>query len=455
MTDDRFTTEADAVTYIFRSLRKMRDVERGPDELTRDTSPTVRLIKEAQLLTLSREYAVVTGSKGKGSTTLMTAKILEHLGHTTGMISSPHLVTWRERIRVNGRAIPEADFTRILSGLAPQIDAIEDDLGADRYFSPQGIFLAIALRWFDEQDVSAAVLEVGRGGRFDDIAVVPNRLSLFTPIMLEHPRQLGPAIERIAWHKAGIIKTHGFAYSVPQPTAVLDVLKAEADARDSEFAWIMPSDMGQYAGASPSGIRMTLGRYGEMELPMLGLYQIENATLAVQGAGNMHGRLPGVSHGSPEYVAAVKAGLAAAVWPGREQKLQSNPDVYVDGAIHADSARSLVRSLVGRLHPPVVSIIGVPDDKDYPGVFAALGPLSQTLIATETARNISLHFPPPETARAAARAHCADVHFAPNLEAALDIALPLAGAEGTVLIAGTISLVADAIGHWGFSYEEI
>lgn len=455
MTQPRFTNEADAVTYIFRSLRKLREVQRGPDELTRDTSPTLRLIKDAQLLSSPREYAVVTGSKGKGSTTLMTAKILEHLGHTTGMISSPHLVSWRERIRVNGRAIPEDDFTRILSGLAPLIDAIEEKLGENRYFSPQGIFLAIALRWFDEQNVNAAVLEVGRGGRFDDIAVVPNRLSLFTPIMLEHPRQLGPTIERIAWHKAGIIKAHSFAYSVPQPTAVLDVLKAEADARDSEFAWIMPSDMGQYAGATPSGIRMTLGRYGALDLPMLGLYQIENATLAVQGAGNMHGRLPGISHGSAEYVAAVKAGLAAAVWPGRVQKLQSNPAVYVDGAIHSDSARSLVRSLEGRLQQPVVSVIGVPDDKDYPGVFAALGPVSDTVIVTETSRNISLHFPSPETAQAAAREHNNDVRYALNLEAALEVALPLAGADGTVLIAGTLSLVADAIGHWGLSYEEI
>ena len=77
------------------------------------------------------------------------------------------------------------------------------------------------------------------------------------------------------------------------------------------------------------------------------------------------------------------------------------------------------------------------------------------MIVTETARNITLHFPPPEEAMAAARAHCADVRFAPNLNAALDAALPLAGAEGTVLIAGTLSLVADAIGRYGLSYEQI
>ena len=455
MTDTRFASEAEAVTYIFRSLRKLRNVPRGPDEQTRDTGPTKRLIHDAQLLARPREYAVVTGSKGKGSTTLMTAKILEHLGHTVGMISSPHLVSFRERIRVNGRAIPEADFTRILNDLAPLIDAIEEGLGPEQYFSPQGLFLGVALRWFDERDVNVAVLEVGRGGRYDDIAVVPNRLSLFTPIMLEHPRQLGPTLERIAWHKAGIIKPHGYGYSVPQPTVVLDILQAEADARDSEFAWIMPSDMGQFVGNTPTGIRMKLGRYGELDVPMLGRYQIDNATLAVQGAGNLHGRLPGVSHGSADYVAAVKAGLAASVWPGRVQKLQSSPDIYVDGAIHADSARSFVHSLQGRLREPVIAIVGVPDDKDYAGVYGALATVSRTLIVTETARNITLHFLKPEEAVAAARAHHNDVRFAPDFNAALDQALDLAGPRGTVLIAGTLSLVADAIGRYGLSYEQI
>lgn len=169
----RFANEAEAVTYIFRSMRKLRGYERGPDELSRDVTPTRHLLTDAGLLTgridsaggvLRREYAVVTGSKGKGSTTAISAKLLQALGHTVGMITSPHLVTYRERIRVNGRAIPEADFLRILDDLAPMIDAIELSLGDQQYFSPQGIFLAIALRWFDQQQVTAAVLEVGRGG---------------------------------------------------------------------------------------------------------------------------------------------------------------------------------------------------------------------------------------------------------------------------------------------------
>ncbi len=450
-----FTNETEAVTYIFRSMRKLRGQERGPDELIRDPSPTRRLLTALNLLATQREYTVVTGSKGKGSTTIITAKLLQHLGHTVGTITSPHLVTWRERIRVNGRAIPEVDFLRILSELAPYIDATEETLTEAQYFSPQGIFLALALRWFDEQKVAAAVLEVGRGGRFDDIAVVPNKLALFTPITLEHLKQLGPTLSHIAWHKAGIIKPYSHAYSVPQDPEVMDTLAREAEAQNAQFDWIAPLDMGQYRGTTARGIRMELGRYGKVELSLRGRYQIMNATLAVIAAGNVHARLPGIAHSSPEYVKRIRTGLADVTWPGRCQKLQDDPAVYLDGAINRESAESLVESLRDDLRHPVISIIAVPDDKDYEGVFAALGKVSDALIVTETARNPSLSFLDGASAISAAHLHHSDVTHTPNLEAAVAQAMPHVGKEGTILIVGTQSLLADAIALWGYSYEVI
>lgn len=452
-----FTTEADAITYIFRSMRKLRGQEHRPDEHRRDTAPTRRLVGALGLLATAREYAVVTGSKGKGSTTIITAKLLQCLGHRVGTITSPHLVSWRERIRVDGRAIPEADFLRILGELAPTIDAIEARLDEDRYFSPQGIFLAIALRWFDEQVVQAAVLEVGRGGRYDDIAIVPNQLSLITPIMLEHTEQLGPTLERIAWHKAGIIKPYSYVYSAPQAPEVLEVLQTEADAQGAVFNWIAPADAGEYLGLAPDGrgIRLRLGRYGEVTLSLLGRYQMVNAALAVIGAGNMHGRLPGIPHASPEYVERIRAGLAQVRWPGRCYKLQDAPAVYVDGAINAESAELLVDSLRELLTEPVIAVIGVPEDKDYRGVYAALGRISRAVILTETARNPSLRFPDAAAAQAVARQYNSQVDYRPTLAQAVEAALAQAGQDGVVIIAGTQSIVADAMALWGESFEAI
>lgn len=450
-----FNTEAEAITYIFGSMRKLRGIERGLDEVSRDVSPTIALIQAAGLLNARREYAVVTGSKGKGSTTVMTAKLLQHLGHRTGTLTSPHLVTWRERIRVNGRAIPEADFLRILSELSPEIDRIEAGIQEGHYFSPQGIFLAIALRHFDEQNVAAAVLEVGRGGRYDDVAVVHNKLSLFTPIMLEHTSYLGPTLERIAWHKAGIMTPGTYAYSVAQAPEVLRVLEQEAEAKGVEFSWIAPMDEAEYLGPAENGIRLRLGRYGEMILPLLGRYQTTNATLAITAAGNMHARLPGVSHGSADYVNAIRSGIAAVQWPGRAQKLQDHPAVYIDGAINAESATSFVESLRDRLRDPVIGIACVPDDKDYAGVYRALAAVCQALILADTPRNPSLHFLDAETAINAARTCLDDVTHAPTVREAVDLALRRAGQAGTVLMAGTQSMLADAMDLWGLTFEQI
>jgi dihydrofolate synthase / folylpolyglutamate synthase len=277
-------------------------------------------------------------------------------------------------------------------------------------------------------------------------------LSLFTPIMLEHADKLGPTIERIAWHKAGIIKSYSYAYSVPQSPEVLDILQAEAEAMGAEFSWIAPLDMAQYLGSTENGIRMEMGRYGDVTLSLLGRYQVANASLAVIGAGNMHARLPGISHGSPEYVAAIRAGLADVTWPGRCQKLQDKPLVYLDGAINRESTESLVESVRDFLVEPVISIIGVPSDKDYRGVYAALSPVSQQIILTETARNPGLHFPPAEEAVAAAKEYHASVTHTDTLGAAVERALPNAG---TVLIVGTQSIVADAVQLWNLSYEQI
>ena len=225
-----FASEAEAVTWVFRSLRKLRGLKRLPDELGRDPLPTRQLLQTLGLPAVAREYAVVTGSKGKGSTTAMTARLLQTPGRRVGMLTSPHLVSWRERVRVDGRSIPETDFLRILGWLAPAADRIEAQLGPREVFSPTGLFLALALRWFDEQEVTAAVLEVGRGGRFDDVALVPNALSLITPVVREHDYWLGPGLARIAWHKAGIIKARSRAISLPQAAPVVEELSAGGGA---------------------------------------------------------------------------------------------------------------------------------------------------------------------------------------------------------------------------------
>jgi len=127
----------------------------------------------------------------------------------------------------------------------------------------------------------------------------------------------------------------------------------------------------------------------------------------------------------------------------------------VDGAINAESASSLVESLTGHLTQPTISIIGVPSDKDYQGVYSVLGRVSQAIILTETSRNPSLHFLSADEALNAARPYNENVSYTLSLAQAVDQAKRMAGANGTILIVGTQSIIADAVNLWGESYEVI
>ena len=437
-----------AVRYIFRTRRRLDAAPRGLDEDTRDISLTRRLLTDAKLPAAAREYAVITGSRGKGSAASIMAKLLQTLGYAVGMMTSPHLVHWNERIRINGRMIPTDDFLRHLSALRPMIDAIGAELVGQQYLSPQGIFLAIALRWFDENQVDVAVLEVGRGGRFDDVSVVSNWLAVFTPMMLEHRSLLGDTLERIAWHKAGIIPRGGAAVSLPQAPAVIDVLQREADQQAASLVCLDESDMARWAADRRGGQLIQLEPYGELFLSLLGRYQIENASLAIRAVEMIQARLSPARPLPETHIRAVHAGLSRLKWPGRVQKLQDNPAVYVDGAITVRSAESFLASVKPHLARPVAAIVGVPRDRDYAGVYAVMARESQALVITQTDINPNTRFPSPAAARQAAQALDVDLCHAADLTQALRIAADITGADGVILLAVSLMLVGECMLIW-------
>ena len=447
-----------ALDYIFRTRRRLDDAPRGLDEDTRDTAATQKLLRLAGLPATACEFVVITGSRGKGSVAAIMSKLLQALGYRVGMVSSPHLVHWNERIRVNGAMIPHDDFLRILEDLRPHIDVVTAGLPARGYLSPQGIFLALALQYFAEKRVEIAVLEVGRGGRFDDIAVVPNWLAVFAPILLEHRTLLGDTLERIAWHKAGIIANAGVALSAAQPPEVEEVLRNEAEARGATIRFMDKADCAQWQADTDCGQLIRLQPYGEMRLPLLGRYQIENASLAIRVVEMLQARL-----GAPALagvatigtIESIRAGLTGVKWFGRVHKLDEQPAIYVDGAITVRSAQSFVESIEPRLSEPVAAIVGVPRDRDYAGVYQVMARVSKKLIITETDINPNTIFPSRAEALRAAQALRADARHTDNLSAALDVAREFAGASGTILLAVSLMLVGECMLIWDVDTSRI
>ncbi len=453
----RFQDEATAISYVFRSLRRWRGRRRGEDANDRNPHLGKQLLERQGLLTQAPLSAVISGSKGKGSVCVLAARTLHALGLRIGTLTSPHLVAWYERIRVDGRAIPQADFLRILNDLAPSIDAIEHNLKAHQHLSPQAIFLAIALRYFAESGVEVALLEVGRGGRFDDVSVVPKRVAAFTPIFREHIGYLGKNLARIAWHKSGILSTGVRGISTTQRPVVRAELARQANEARATLRFLEGAEGGRYLGEKPEGAHFYLRPYGELQLALAGRHQAINAALALSLAATLFSqwkRTPKEAFSVAE-MALIQPALAELRWPGRLQILQRSPTIIMDGAIHSHSARAVVNSLRGRLASPIVSILCIPRDKGYHGVYRALAALSGRIILTETLRNPILRFPPRAAALELARSFGVPASFQPDLGAALDEASTVVGTHGSILIIGTQSILADAALRWRLSYDRL
>ena len=450
-----FETMNAAIQYIFQTRRRLDAAPRGLDEDTRDPAATRNLLERAGLLRGGREYVVVTGSRGKGSVVVMMATLLRALGRRAGTVTSPHLLHWNERIRVDGRMIPDEDFLRILAMLRPHIDAVIATLHSYQYLSPQGIFLAIALQYFNETEVDVAVLEVGRGGRFDDIAVVPNRLSVFAPIMLEHTSLLGGSLERIAWHKAGVMSESGMALSVPQAVEVTLELQKEADRRRADLRFLTETEIARWRTDRPAGQLIELGGYGDLLLPLLGRYQIENASLAIRAVEFLSSLSTSDRQVDGDFAGAIRTGLADVRWPGRAQQLEKRPAIFIDGAITIRSAESFVASVEARLRKPVIAIVGVPRDRDYAGVYRVMAGVSQTLVITETDINPNTRFPDPDVALNAARQVASDVHVTRTLPEALELGRERAGYDGCILLAGSLMLIGECMLIWDIDTTRI
>lgn len=457
-----FPDDEAAASFLFKSIQRAMasgDLNK-PDQVIRDLRPTQVLLERLGSPTVAGGMMLVTGSKGKGSTSIIAAAVLKTLGYRVGLMTSPSLVNFRERIRVDGRAIPADDFIRLVERIVPHVEEIDAGLPPDGYFSPTGMILALALMHFAASDVQVAVIEAGRGGRFDDTRLVDNAVSVLTPIMYEHTHELGPTLTDIAWHKAGIIKPGNGVVSAAQEQEALAVVEREVAEqhahlrllkRDFEASLVAPGTLDR------PGLTLTLRTathdYGEVWLSLLGDYQVENTAVAVSGVEALLEKMDALP-GPATLDHAVREALARVTWPGRCQVLLESPLTFLDGAINDESAGLFRESVADLVRPPVSALMSVPDTKDYRGVFRQMGRIASSAVITRF-DSPYLTFPNDDVALAAAREHFRTAEVRPDFAAAYQEARRLAGDGGTVLIVGTQSLSKAALRHWNFNLEVI
>jgi dihydrofolate synthase / folylpolyglutamate synthase len=384
----------------------------------------------------------IAGTKGKGSTAAMISGILSKAGFKTGLYTSPHLLSIRERARINGEMIPGQDFASILSEIKPIADGM--NLKAEKgMLTTFEILTAAVFTWFKRSGVDFQVLEVGLGGRLDATNVARGDVCVITSISLDHTEILGDTVEKIAAEKAGIIKEGSIVVNFPQPESVTAVILETSRKKNARLMQVGRDIKWERTGGDEKGQSVVLQskskRY-EISLPLLGDFQMENAAAAVLVIEALQGLGSRVSDQN------VRDGIASVDWPGRMQVLQSKPLVIADGAHNAYSMRRAIESLEKYFDCDKATVIlGTSVDKDIDGIAGELSAFTRDIIVTR-----STH---PRAATVGAiknslAKYGVNAGEAESVKAALDRAIAGAGENGLVLVTGSLFIVGEAIKYF-------
>jgi dihydrofolate synthase / folylpolyglutamate synthase len=325
----------------------------------------------------------VTGSKGKGSVAAMTQAILSAHGLRTGLFTSPHLVSYRERIRLDGRLIsPDAlvEAVERTEGLAAELERSGAIDRAPTFFE---LTTAVALDWFARAGAEAAVVEVGIGGRLDATNVLDSRVGVVTTIELEHTEILGSTLGAIAREKSGIFHAGMTGVVGELPPEAAPVVAAHA-ARIGVGLWHLGTEVRVLdrtldEDGQSFGVHLPGRTVEALTIPLQGRFQPGNAALAIAAAArfaNAVGRKLDDRH--------VRAALKVLAWPGRLERVARKPDLYYDVAHTPGSARAVAQSL-GEIYPlgdPADNAIvfGCLSGKRVASILDALAPLARTLV---------------------------------------------------------------------------
>jgi dihydrofolate synthase/folylpolyglutamate synthase len=392
--------------------------------------------------------ALVGGTNGKGSVLALAGAALRAAGIRVGTTPKPHLVTYRERLEIDGQPVDPVTFTRLVREVLAAADGVSSRHGPPTEFE---LLTAMLFRWFAEERVQVAVVEVGLGGRLDATHAWDGGVAAITNVALDHMAWLGDTVPAIAREKAAIIERGDRAVTGATGEA-LPVIRRRARRLDVPLVEVAAPPV---LGWNRDGIDVELHGLGETRISLRGRHQAENAAVADAVLDAL-----GAAGIATVPEAARRAGYGSATWPGRLELLDvDGREVLLDGAHNPAGAAALAIALAdlrpylrggdGPSPPPMTLVHGSMADKDVDGIVAALAgaaPLEGArIIATQVPGERAL--PAAELARrwqaALPKAHVSAIA---DVGAALEDALD--EAEGTIVVAGSLYLVGEARRRW-------
>jgi dihydrofolate synthase / folylpolyglutamate synthase len=367
----------------------------------------------------------IAGTNGKGSTAAFLNQILQEAGYKVGMYTSPHLVKFNERIKINGEDISDEDIV----GLTKKIrEKVENNNVETTFFE---FTTAIAFQHFAEEKVDFAIIEVGLGGRLDATNVIDPELCVITNVSLEHTKILGETKEEIAKEKAAIIKENKVVITAESDSKILELFDFVCKEKNSQLI-VLDDELKFNVNESDLNkqIFSTTGKVNEtFSIRMLGEPQIRNACLASLIAKQLE--IP---------IDKMKLGLKKTFWPGRLQVLQKDPLLMIDGAHNIAGIKCLV-NFVKTINKRKILVLGIAKDKKTNEMVSLLVPLFEQIIITEG----NFKPTPAEELAEVVKKYNSNIQIIKDSKEAVKEALSLANKDDFILVAGSLYLVGDVL----------
>lgn len=367
----------EAEDYIYKSYLKASQHLHYNDKDSEKRNPRYTEATIKQLC--HTPCVVVTGSKGKGSVAMMLNKILQTKFHV-GLMTSPHISDFRERIRVDDELIDPNDFVRIVEEISEDIDAIDASIPVDRYISPMGIQTIIALKYFTQKHTLFNVFECGKGAKYDDVNNVIHDFAIINTIFLEHTRELGNTLAEIANDKSFVIRS-GMrrVYVGEQSPEAMKVIRQRAKECQVELREYGKDFYCENVQFSFSGMIFDIvidsKRFNRIQIPLLGEHQAKNCALAMCLCNDIIEKLDYDS---------IRASLLELKWFGRMEILSDSPFVLLDACINKESCINVKKTLSYLKISCYCLVLGIPNDKDFLGVAKEMSFGAAKILLTKT-----------------------------------------------------------------------
>lgn len=380
---------------------------------------------------------LIAGTKGKGSTAAMMASVLQSASFRIGLYTKPHLVDYRERVRVNGVLIGPGELVAAVDAVVPHVEAMaRTPDGPPSYFE---VSVAVAFAYFAARKVDLALVEVGLGGRLDATNIAESILSVITPVSYDHMQVLGTTLDAIAREKAGIVRRGGLVISAPQAPEALAAIIETCTRERAELRLVHERMRWQEEGGSLHAqvftLRSPVRDYGRLRLPLIGAHQVVNAATAVAALEALSERGLAVDEED------VRTGLAGVSWPARVEVIAERPYVVVDVA-HNPASLAALRQTLETVFPGrrIILVFAMVATHDHHASTSLIAPIAETVIVTTP-----LHLKPLSAAVLAeeVRRYVSRVEVIEDREAAAARALELAGPDDVVVVTGSFFLVGE------------